>query len=289
MCGRYTLAPECDEIERAFAADTGPIRDLHHPRHNIAPTTDAPVIIAAGDERRAGPMRWGLVAQPTGPQGKAGAHGNAGPHANVGPETESGPRGRAGPPGNAKARPGRRHINARSETAATRPAFRDAFRRRRCLVPADGFYEWTASPAGKQPWWIHRPGRPLFAMAGIWSWDLPPGQDRRPAFAILTRAAPPSLKHLHHRCPVILPESDWDAWLSRRTPAAEVARIARLTEPPPLHAHRVSRAVNRVQHDEPGCVEPVKPTAAGALLSLEEEMLDGMDSIGAEEGDDQPH
>ena len=242
MCGRYTLAPECDEIARAFAANPGPIRDLHQPRYNIAPTTDAPVIIAAGKERRAGPMRWGLVSpQRAHPREDAGSQGDSGS------SMQSGSRATE-----------RGHINARSETVATRPAFRDALRRRRCLVPADGFYEWTASPAGKQPWWIHLPGHHLFAMAGIWSWYNPPGLDRRPAFAILTRAAPASLRRLHHRCPVILPESDWDAWLSPRTPAAEIARIARNTEPPALRCHPVSRAVNRVQHDEPGCVEVVE-------------------------------
>ncbi len=253
MCGRYTLAPECDEIAHVFAADTAPIRETHQPRHNIAPTAEAVVIIAAaGDGRRAGPMRWGLVppAAP-GPRGMD-SRGHAGSHG------APGAPGNAESRGTAAARPGRGHINARSETAANLPAFRDAFRRRRCLVPADGFYEWTASPAGKQPWWIHRPGRRLFAMAGIWSWHALPGLGRRPAFAILTRAAPASLRRLHHRCPVIVPESDWKAWLSRRTPAAEIARIACRTEPPTLRAHPVTRAVNRVQHDEPGCVEPVR-------------------------------
>ena len=223
MCGRFTLTEEADAIAGAFAADIGPIRAIHQPRFNIAPTDEAPVVIAVPGGKRAGPMRWGLL-----------------PHWAKDP------------------RSGARMINARSETVATRSAFRESFVARRCLVPADGFYEWESRPSGKQPWWIHRPDASLFGMAGIWSLWTPPDGARTATFAILTRAAPTSIRWLHDRVPVILQEPAWDDWLARGTTASVLKAILKGAEPPEMHFHPVSPAVNRAGHDGPGCIEKVE-------------------------------
>ena len=246
MCGRFTVGQEAGAIGEAFGAATEPLRDVRLPRYNVAPTDEVPVVVAAPGGRRAGPMRWGLV-----------------PHWAESPKV------------------GARMINARSESVATRTAYRESFLTRRCLVPADGFYEWESRASGKQPYWIHRPGGGLFAMAGIWAqWGArggPRGRDgerprdragpgsargrrgaRLATFSILTRAAPPALRWLHDRVPVILPEAAWDDWLARGTTSRSLHAILGESPPPELRHHPVSRAVNRVGHDEPGCVEAVE-------------------------------
>ena len=223
MCGRLTLGEEADAIADAFAADIAPIRPIRLPRYNIAPTEEAPVVIAARVGRRAGPMRWGLL------------HCWA--------------RDR---------RTGARMINARAETVATRSAFSESFRSRRCLVPASGFYEWESRPSGKQPRWIHRPDGSLFAIAGIWSaWSAPDGT-RIATFAILTRSAPSSIRWLHDRVPVILRETVWDDWLARGASTPVLNAVLKDAEPPELHLHPVSRGVNRPGWDEPACIERVE-------------------------------
>lgn len=247
MCGRFTVTGGADAIGEAFGAEIAPLRDVRLPRYNVAPTDEVPVVIAAPDGRRAGPMRWGLV-----------------PHWADGP------------------RIGARMINARSESVATRSAYRESFLARRCLVPADGFYEWEARPDGKQPYWIHRPGCGLFAMAGIWAlWRPAPGGPVREAgsaaaqgsppagetgpsrrghlatFSVLTRAAPAGIGWLHDRVPVILPEPAWDDWLARGTAPDALGAILAESATPELRLHAVSRAVNKPGYDEPECIEPM--------------------------------
>lgn len=223
MCGRFTLDQEADAIANAFTADVTPIRPVHRPRYNIAPTEHVPVVVAAPGGRRAGPMRWGLL-----------------PHWARDP------------------RAGARMINARAETVATRGAFSESFRARRCLVPATGFYEWESRPSGRQPWWVHRPDGSLFAMAGIWSaWPAPDGT-RIATFAILTRSAPSSIRWLHDRVPVILRKIVWDDWLARGTTVPALNAVLEDTEPLELQFHPVSRAVNRAGYDEPACIERVE-------------------------------
>ncbi|MDE2784801.1 MAG: SOS response-associated peptidase [Gemmatimonadota bacterium] len=234
MCGRFTLHENADAIADAFAADVTPIRSTHLPRYNIAPTEEAPVVIAARGGRRAGPMRWGLL-----------------PHWARDP------------------RAGTRMINARAETVATRSAFSESFRARRCLVPASGFYEWESRPSGKQPWWIHRPGGSLFAMAGIWSvWPAPDGA-RIATFAILTRSAPSSIRWLHDRVPVILEDTVWDDWLARGSTTPVLTSVLDGAGQPELELHPVSRAVNRAGWDEPACIERVEPGEPGLGIQLE--------------------
>ncbi len=222
MCGRFTLTAELGHVADTFETGISPALKGFQPRYNIAPTDEVPVVIAAPEGRRAGPMRWGLV-----------------------------PRWADSP------RIGARMINARSETVATRSAFRESFRARRCLVPADGFYEWEARATGKQPYWIHRPGSALFAMAGIWAlWGGGDG-DRLATFSILTRGAPEPIRWLHDRVPVILPERRWTDWLVRGTVVESLHAIVAEADTPELRLHPVGRAVNRAGYEDPNCIEEV--------------------------------
>ncbi|MEJ2540079.1 MAG: SOS response-associated peptidase [Gemmatimonadota bacterium] len=193
------------------------------PRYNIAPTQTAPVIVADGEGmRRLGLMRWGLV-----------------------------------PFWADDLSIGNRLINARSETAETKPAFRQAWKRRRCVVPADGFYEWRRPEDGSEkgprtPFWIHRAdGRPL-AMAGLWErWEDPEEGEDLHTFTLLTRPATPWMKPLHHRMPVLLPDGEVQHWLTFQGGLPDAAG-------PELDAHEVSRMVNSPANDAPACIEPVE-------------------------------
>ncbi len=225
MCGRFTLTRDADAAAAAFGAAGASSLAGILPRFNVAPSERAPVVVGEGRRRRIRPMRWGL-----------------GPH-------------RVG-----AARAGAPLINARSETAARKPAFRESFARRRCLVPADGFYEWTREPAGKRPHWIHRPDRRTFAMAGIWN-PRSPGSEA-PSFAILTTRASPTLARLHDRMPVVLSRDLWVDWLALETDAAGAQRILEVARPPALAFHPVSRRVNRPGREGPEWVDPVAPEAA---------------------------
>lgn len=224
VCGRYTLTLPLDELVEVFDAPAVDFEWL--PRFNIAPTQEAPVVVEGSDGRRLGPVRWGLV-----------------PHWADDPSI------------------GGRMINARSETVHRKPAFRDAFRERRCLVPADGFYEWREVGGRKQPHWIHRPDRRPFAFAGLWERWWPPrseADERAEAlhtFTILTTDATPELRPIHPRMPVLLPEEAWDRWLARD---ADPGGLLALLTPwaGDLREHEVSMRVNRPQNDDPTLIDP---------------------------------
>ncbi len=157
-------------------------------------------------------------------------------------------------------------INARSETALEKPAFREAFLQRRCLVPVDGFYEWQKRDGGSQPFLFRRhDGRP-FALAGLWEPREQPGGRAFASCTILTTAANSVMRPIHHRMPAILPAESWRAWLT--APAAEAPGLAGLLQPAPadlLHHHPVSRRVGGVEFDEPACLEPVWDDRGGQM------------------------
>ncbi|MDE2988916.1 MAG: SOS response-associated peptidase [Chloroflexota bacterium] len=220
MCGRYSLTADPEELARRFqfAGDWTAIK----PRYNVAPTQQVLAVIG-GDERRGGLMRWGLI-----------------PHW-------------------AKERkPGRPLINARAETVAERPAFRAAFRRRRCLVLADGFYEWQRTGGSKRPMRIVLESREPFAFAGLWSvWTDPEGQ-RISSCAIITTEANDLLRPIHDRMPVILARDAEEFWLdpgvddsgvlgSLLTPYAEET----------MDAYEVSSLVNSFANDGPEVISRV--------------------------------
>ena len=221
MCGRFLLTSPLEAVRAAF--DPGPVASNLAPRHNIAPTQDIAVVRADGHGGRALVfMRWGLV-----------------------------PSWMRTPP------TGRPMINARAETVAGRPAFRAAFRNRRCLVPADGWYEWRRAGDGRQPYLIRLrdPAARPFAFAGIWErWQPPGGGPAVVSVAILTRPARPELAALHDRMPLVLARASHARWLTGPPPAMEA-----LAEPPgaAYEFHPVSRRVNHVAGDDPGLARPL--------------------------------
>jgi putative SOS response-associated peptidase YedK len=194
------------------------------PRYNIAPTQAAPVLrLGPGGRRTLETMRWGL------------------PGAGSVPTV----------------------INARSETVATKPAFADAFARRRCLVPADGFYEWRREGAVRQPYRVRPAAGGLFAFAGLWD-PWPREEDGvQGAFAILTTDAAPAITWLHDRMPVVLAREGFGPWLAGGGPAG----LAPLLAPPaaPLAVHAVSTRINSPEPDDPALAEPV-PAAQPSLF-----------------------
>ncbi len=223
MCGRFAFFSPHDAMLRVFGlpADTPRVE----PRWNIAPTSFIPVIRCdATRQRRLAMLHWGLI--PRWAREKS---------------------------------LGTRLINARAETVAAKPAFRDAFRHRRCLVIADGYYEWQATPAGKQPWFIRRADREPFAMAGLWeSWVEAPGATSLESCTILTMAAAKPLAAIHERMPVVLPATAYCHWLEPQR--AEPAVLAELLATPTaaaLVATRVSRRVNDARNEGPGLLEPI--------------------------------
>lgn len=224
MCGRFLLFTPSAEICRI--AGVGTPLNLQ-PRFNIAPTQDAPVVRLAedGDSRVMAMLRWGLV------------------------------------PGWAKDLSiGAKMINARAETVAEKPSFRGAFAKRRCLVPADGFYEWQATAKAKgqpkQPFLIVRADRKPFFMAGLWElWKGPDGPVE--SFTILTTDAHPSIAPIHHRMPVMLPADAYQIWLDTGSAPADLTALLRPFDAAPLAAVPISTRVNKVQNDDATLIEAV--------------------------------
>lgn len=250
MCGRFTLRTPASQLIELFQVPSFP--ELA-PRYNIAPTQMVICVRAASDHvtsREAVAMRWGLIPF----WAKDMAIGN-------------------------------QLINARSETVAEKPAFRAALKKRRCLIPADGFFEWQKLSTGKkQPWLIQRLGEQPFAMAGLWEtwttrsgyaaaggrssdfgWTGEGGEDSGAlskvvmSCTILTTQASQDMLPLHDRMPVILPDHLWSAWLS---PDVSKEQLAQMMAPLPagsLTHTCVSMQVNRPSPDNPGCIAAVEP------------------------------
>ena len=220
MCGRYTLRTPVEKLAEEFGFDASSVEVP--PNYNVAPTQEVAAVLSEGGERRLELLRWGLIPS------------------------------WADDPGI-----GSRMINARAETAPEKPSFRRAFRERRCLIPADGFYEWKRTDGAKQPYYIRmREGRP-FAFAGLWEAWNDDGASEIRSCAILTTAPNDLAGEIHDRMPVILPAGSYDAWLD---PEAEKEELVALLAPYPeaeMEAYPVSRFVNSPSNNDPRCVEPV--------------------------------
>lgn len=220
MCGRFVLTTPADAIAAEFAALAGGL--VLRPSYNIAPMQDVVVVRETGGARSLAMLRWGLI-----------------PFWAKDPTIAS------------------RLINARSETAAEKPSFREAMKKRRCIVPASGFYEWKREGTRKQPWYFHpRAGEGLLAIAGLWeSWKDPEGNVVETC-CLLTTAANAVLAPVHDRMPVILGHEDALRWLD---PAEkDPARLAALLAPAPeavLASHPVSTAVNSVRNNDAHNIE----------------------------------
>jgi putative SOS response-associated peptidase YedK len=231
VCGRYTLAsPNPAEVRARFGiAESIEVRR----RYNVAPGDD---VLAVTTDREGAPrgdlLRWGLV-----------------------------------PSWAEKPSTGLKMINARVETVAERPAFRRAFERYRCLIMADGFYEWRPMPAGpKQPFQITRDDGEPFAFAGLWSiWHAPDGGRLR-SCTILTTAANSAIAPLHDRMPVILERDAEAAWMDLSTPPDRLSEILAGLPPSRTALHPVGMAVNDARYDGPECLAPAIESGQAALF-----------------------
>ena len=216
MCGRLTQQLSSEEIAELFGAE-----DLAGDagRHfNVAPTQPVRVVVEHDDRRAVTAYRWGLI-----------------------------------PVWAKSAAEGAKMINARAETVAEKPAFRSAFRRHRCIVPADAFYEWKAEAKGKTPYAVRRTDDRPMAFAGLWSsWREPTNQERILSCTIITTSANHTLSEIHERMPVILPENVWDLWLDPKVD--DPAMLQSLLVPAPddlVLAYPISPLVNNVRNDGP--------------------------------------
>ena len=225
MCGRFTLAAPAGDLVEVFGV--APLTFEVHARYNIGPGQDALVVGEDRKGRRMGPMHWGLRPAGRDRAGKGTGSGTG-------------------------------FVNARGETAATTPAFRAAMARRRCLVPADGFYEWRSGPEGKIPFLFRPGGGGLLALAAVWEHGGAPGQDERHGFAILTVEANSDVAPVHHRMPVVVAPADFDTWLGAGALPRDVRALVRPAPAGFLRRHAVSSRVNSVSHDDAGLVEPAR-------------------------------
>jgi len=219
MCGRFAITTASDTMARLFAAT--PANDLPSvPNYNVCPTNSVHVV-TAGEGRRLTAMRWGFI-----------------PHWYTSPVD------------------GPLLINARAESIAKKPAFAAACRERRCLIPADGFYEWTKDEGGNRlPWYITRTDGAPMAFAGVWQ-EWGQGEDRVSTCAIVTCDANQAMSQIHHRVPVMIDPGNWPLWLGEAGHGA-----APLMQAPPedaLRFWRVDPTVNSNRAEGPDLIEPIE-------------------------------
>jgi len=221
MCGRFTLSVDPSELQQAFPFVALPGDAPWTPRYNIAPTQ--PVAVITNDGRNTLEFfRWGLI--PSWSKDLT-----------------------------------RSLINARAETLAEKPAFRSAFKRRRCLVPADGFYEWRKAGGTKTPMYIRLKSGEPFAFAGLWEAWQSAGAQTILSCAIVTTGPNTLMEKIHDRMPAILKPDVYEQWLSPGE--ADTDALSKLLKPYPaasMTAHAVSRLVNKPENDSPQCLAPVK-------------------------------
>ena len=208
------------------------------PRLNLAPTQDALVAVQASGDVRLEAMRWGLI-----------------------------------PPWARDKSIGAKLANARAETIDEKPSFRQPFRRRRCLLPVDGYYEWESRPSGKQPVYYSMRDGDLFCLAGLWETWTPPEQTDKPelpglgfdqaeagtlyTFTVVTTTPNRLAKRVHDRMPVIVHPADYGNWLSPESKAADLKRLLRPFDDEPMQEHYVTPLMNNPRFEAPACIEPI--------------------------------
>ena len=230
MCGRYVSATPPDQIAAYFDAEAP--EALLSPSYNVAPTSDVYAVLSDGTTRHVDAFHWGLV-----------------------PLWAKDPK------------IGSKMINARAETLAEKNAYKSAFKRRRCLIPADGFYEWRKDPnaptkAKKQPYFIHSPDGEPYAFAGLWEVWRGPNKDQEPlrSCTIITTTPNEPMAAIHDRMPVILPRSAWDTWLDREIDDLELlGKLLVPAAPEVTTMHTVSTDVNNVRNNDAHLVEEAPP------------------------------
>lgn len=220
MCGRYASSRPADDLSAYFEVD-GPAEEVLPASYNVAPTDPVYVVLQRDQVRQLRVVRWGLV------------------------------------PSWAKdAKVGSRFINARRETVRDKPAFRAAFARRRCLVPADGYYEWQRQDGGKRPYFLSSRDDAPLAMAGLYEvWKSPEGSYLWTC-TVLTTAASDDLAHIHDRTPALVPREAWATWLAPDVEDPEDVLLPPAV-PGVLQAWPVSLAVGKVGNNAPDLVQPI--------------------------------
>lgn len=232
MCGRFVSASPADQIASYFDAEAP--ESLLEPSYNVAPTKDVYAVLVDGGVRKLTTLHWGLV-----------------------------------PMWAKDLKIGNRMINARAETLAEKNAFRTALKKRRCIIPADGFYEWKAIPGQKkkQPMYIHRPDGEPYAFAGLWEvWRSKedPGEVVH-SCTIITNAANEKMAELHDRMPLILPPERWEQWLDPELQDLDTVGRFLVPAPPQLITfHPVSPDVNIVRNDDPHLIDEITPDAVAS-------------------------
>lgn len=226
MCGRFTLHHSATEIANRFGVVfDDPMTELIRPRYNIAPSQMVPVIRQAGEREMVG-CKWGLIPF----WAKDPAIGN-------------------------------KLINAKAETLAEKPSFKYALNQRRCLIPADGFYEWQkkgkASNSSSQPMYVRRRDGGLFAFAGLWEERKEPSGERLQTCTIITTEPNDLISQFHHRMAVILKPEEEGAWLDLRNKPANVLPLLKPYDLDDLEAFPVSRTVNSPSVENVSCIEPL--------------------------------
>jgi putative SOS response-associated peptidase YedK len=234
MCCRVAQGSGRDKVKKKMKArgDTLTIT----PRLNLAPTQDAVVAVQASGDVRLEEMRWGMI-----------------------------------PPWARDKSIGAKLANARAETIDEKPSFRQPFRRRRCLLPVDGYYEWESRPSGKQPVYYSMRDGDLFCLAGLWeTWTTPeqtdepelPGLGQAQAetlctFTVITTTPNRLAKRVHDRMPVIVHPADYGNWLSPESKAADLKRLLRPFDDEPMQEHYVTPLMNNPRFEAPACIEPI--------------------------------
>lgn len=219
MCGRFTLATPGDDLVEVFEVPA--LTFQVEPRYNIAPGQDTLVVARDRRGRRMGLLRWGFPSR-TG-------------------------------------RPGSGFVNARAEGVGTRPSFRQAFVHRRCLVPADGFYEWRKGASGNEPFLFRATAGGVMGLAGIWERREIQGSAPDVGFAILTVPANPDVAPVHARMPVVVRADDFSTWLDAEAPLERIHALLRPLPEASLNGVPVSPRVNRVGEDDEGLIVPLDP------------------------------
>ncbi len=222
MCGRYALYGPVSRLRERFDAEIEGFDFT--PRYNAAPMQWLPVVRQRpGGARILHLLRWGLVPSWSKDESIA-----------------------------------TKTINARGESVADKPSFRAAFRRRRCIVPISGFYEWQTVAGGKQPFYIHPVEGEFFGLAGLWErWTRPTDGEALDTFTLITTTANAAMRPLHDRMPVILAPADYAAWLSAGTALDQVQRLIQPCPEGLLAAHPVSTAVGNVRNEGPELIRAV--------------------------------
>jgi putative SOS response-associated peptidase YedK len=218
MCGRYTLRTPIDVLAEGFEIQEYPSSIT--PNYNVAPTQEVAAVVEEDEKRKLEMFHWGLIPS----WAKDPSIGN-------------------------------KMVNARAETVSEKPSFRSAFKKRRCLILADGFYEWQKTDDGKQPYHIKMQDDSPFAFAGLW--EIWKDDEEIRSCTIITTAANDLMSEIHHRMPVILPPDDYDMWLDPDFDEKEpLTSLLKPYSSDKMEAYIVSRRVNKPSNNEPSVVEP---------------------------------